>query len=182
MEAYQNQEIPKYSHLVLSFDDHSHLAYTCRRKLGKIWLASGVETFKEDHSLGNDALEFTWKEFNELLQKKKGSIKSLLMDQHNISGIGNVYADEIVYQCRIHPKTKVEKLTEKERKDIFKQISKVLNIVIKNEDKRKDLQSNFLAPHRKEGANCPDCSGEVEKIKISGRSTYFCSSCQKIKE
>lgn len=182
MEYYQNQEKPDYAHLILTFEDHSHLAYTSRRRLGKIWLTSSVEDFKKEHSLGKDALEFTWKEFDDLLQKKKGSIKSLLMDQHSIAGIGNMYSDEIVYQCGIHPKTKVEKLTDKERKAIFNQMSKVLNTVIKNEGKRKDLPDNYITRYRKEGADCPDGKGKVEKIKISGRSTYFCPSCQEIKE
>lgn len=179
LEYYQNREAFNYSHMILTFKDGAHLAFLCRRKLGKIYLSKSIEEFQQVHDLGKDALELTKKDFEELLQKKKGSIKVALTEQHLIAGIGNVYADEILYQSNIHPKTKVEKLTEKEKRGIFKQIEKVLKLAIKNNGQRSSLPSTFLIPRRKEGADCPRCSGKVEKIKISGRSTYFCPSCQK---
>ena len=71
-EFYNNQEPPKYTHLVFTFDDDSHLAFVCRRKLGKIYLTSGVEDFQKEHSLGKSALEISLKEFKEILKDKKG--------------------------------------------------------------------------------------------------------------
>lgn len=178
-EYYRHDEHPKHSHLILDFKDSSHLAFVCPRKLGKIYLANGVEDFRQEHSLGQDALELSQEGFLQLLQKKKGSIKSALTDQHLIAGIGNVYADEILFQSKIHPKSKTEKLSEKQQKLLYKQIHKVLTTAIKNEGKRAELPSDYLTPHRKEGGDCPTCSGTIEMLKISGRSTYFCPFCQK---
>lgn len=182
LEYYSNQETPKYSHMVISFDNDYHLAFICKRKLGKIYLTEGLEEFRNGKSLGKDALELKKEEMDQLLQEKKGSIKAALTDQHIIAGIGNIYADEILYQCGLHPKTKVEKLSEKERSAIYTKMNTVLKTAINNEGQRSELPETYLTPHRKEGADCPKCSGKVEMIKVSGRSTYFCPSCQKEKK
>lgn len=181
LEYYKHEEHPKYSQMILTFKNSYHLAFDCRRKLGKIFLTESVDEFRKEHELGEDALDLDEKTFLEMMEKKKGSIKTALTDQHFISGIGNVYADEMLYQCKIHPKTKVEKLSEKEKKEVFKQMGKVLKEAIENEGGRKDFPSDYLTPHRKEGEDCPKCSGKIEMIKVSGRSTYFCPKCQKEK-
>lgn len=179
LEVYQHNEHPKYAHMVISFADSSHLTFVCRRKLGKIYLAEGVSEFREEFSLGKDAMELDASEFAELLREKRGAVKTALTDQHFISGIGNVYADEILYQCRIHPKSKIEKLAQDEKKQLYEKMQSVLGVAIENEGKRKELPDEYLTPHRKEGAECPACSGKIEMIKVSGRSTYFCPACQK---
>ena len=181
MEYYQHDEVPKHSQLTLIFKDGSRLSFVCPRKFGKIYLAEGVEDFREEKSLGKDALEVKEEEFMELLQDKKGSIKSALTDQHVIAGIGNLYADEILFQCKIHPKSSTAKLSEKEKKSLFKEMGNILKRVIKSKTEDSKLPESYLTRHRKEGADCPDCKGKVEMIKISGRSTYFCPECQQEK-
>lgn len=178
-EYYKHNETPKHTHLLITFKDSSHLAFVCVRKLGKIYLADGLEEFREEQDLGKHALDLSKKEFLEILQQKKGGIKSALTDQHLISGIGNVYADEILFQTKIHPKTKVEKLSEKDRKKLFEEMAEVLNTAIKKEGERSEFPKDYLSRSRKEGTDCPKCSGKIEMIKVSGRSTYFCPECQK---
>ena len=181
LEFYNHEEHPKYSHMIIRFKDHSNLSFVCRRKLGKVFLTKGVEEFKKEHSLGEDALNLSQQEFLELLREKRGSIKAALTDQHVIAGIGNVYSDEILYQCEIHPKFKTEKLSAKEKEEMYEQMNKILKAAIENEGKRWDLPDNYLTPHRKEGADCSKCSGKIKKISVAGRSTYFCPSCQEEK-
>lgn len=178
-EYYQHNDTPKHTHLLITFKDSSHLAFVCVRKLGKIYLTDGLEKFREEHDLGKHALDLSKKEFLKIFQEKKGGIKSALTDQHLISGIGNVYADEILFQSEIHPKTKVEKLSGKEREKLFEEMSEVLNTAIKKEGERSEFPKDYLSRSRKEGADCPKCSGKIEMIKVSGRSTYFCPECQK---
>ncbi|HSP11129.1 MAG TPA: DNA-formamidopyrimidine glycosylase family protein [Salegentibacter sp.] len=178
-EYFQHNETPKHTHLHITFKDHSHLAFVCVRKLGKIYLADGVEEFRAEHSLGKHSLDVTSEEFRNIFQEKKGGIKLALTDQHLISGIGNVYADEILFQSRIHPNTKVEKLSEKEIDKLFEEMNKVLKTAIKKEGERSEFPSNYLSRSRKEGSACPNCSGKIKMIKVSGRSTYFCPECQK---
>lgn len=179
IEYYKNQDPPKYSRVVFSFEDNDHLAYICRRKLGKLFITEGLEDFRESQELGKDALELTENEFLGLFEGKTGSIKGVLTDQHVLAGIGNVYSDEMLYQCRIHPKTKTNKISEKDRKQLFKKMKKVLEKAIEKEGIRKDFPDSYLIKHRKEGDDCPACDGKVKQIKVSGRSTYFCPSCQK---
>lgn len=181
LEYYRKQDPPKYTHVVFTFENDSHLAFVCRRKLGKIYLTSGVKDFQLEHSLGKHALDLDLKEFLEILEDKRGMIKAVLTDQHELSGIGNVYADEVLYQCKIHPKTSTDKLTDAEKRDIHLEIGQVLRAVIKLDGERLELPSNYLVPNRKEGADCPNCEGKVEKTTVSGRSTYFCPSCQQEK-
>src|SRR5690606_18223219 len=150
----------------------------CRRKLGKIYLTTGVEDFQKKNSLGKHALEVSSPEFKDILDKKKGMIKALLTDQHEISGIGNVYADEMLFQAGIHPKTPTDKLSTKEIQQLYSKMKMVLTTAIEKEGERSEFPASFLAPHRKEGAACPNCKGKVEKTTVAGRSTYFCPSCQ----
>lgn len=178
---YKDGETPDYTKMLLTFENDFHLAFICPRKFGKIYLAESAEQFREEHQLGKDALEFSEKEFVAYLQKKKGSLKSALMDQKSISGIGNIYADEIAFQCQLHPKSKVPALSEKDRKALYEQMKKVLKTVIEKDAVRSHFPKNYLTPHRKEGADCPVNDGKIEQIKISGRSTYFCPDYQKLK-
>lgn len=182
LEYFKNQEPPKYTKMILHFENDYQLAYICRRKLGKIFLAESFDNFRKEHDLGVDALEVSQNEFLHLLEEKSGSIKVVLTDQHVLSGIGNVYSDEMLYQCKIHPKTKTDKLTDSEKKQLYKEMNKVLKMAIDKDGERSEFPSDYLSSHRKEGEYCPKCSGKIKMIKVSGRSTYFCPGCQKEKE
>jgi formamidopyrimidine-DNA glycosylase len=179
IEYYKNQDPPKYSRVVFSFDDNDHLSYVCQRKLGKLFLAEGLEDFRESQELGEDALKLTEKKFLQELDGKTGSIKGVLTDQHVLAGIGNVYSDEILFQCQIHPKTRTNRISDKDKKQLYKKMNRILEMAIKKEGVRQDFPDSYLIKHRKEGDDCPKCEGKIEQIKVSGRSTYFCPSCQK---
>ena len=173
------QELPKHAIVSFWFHDHTHFSFVCPRKFGKVWIADSVEEFRKEHSLGPDALSISKAQFIDLINQKTTGIKSVLMDQHNISGIGNVYTDEILFQSGVHPKTKVSKLKNAELTEIYGNISKILKTAIQIISKDKDAPDSWLKSHRKEGASCPKGNGKVKKIQVSGRSTYFCPSCQK---
>ncbi|MGY5850184.1 Fpg/Nei family DNA glycosylase [Salegentibacter sp. F14] len=178
-EYFRHDEIPQHTHLLITFKDGSHLAFVCVRKLGKIYLVEGKAEFQKENSLGNHALDLDEEEFKKLLGQKKGGVKSAITDQHLISGIGNVYADEMLFQAEIHPKTRLARLSEKEIKKLYKALKEVLNTAIKKEGDRSEFPSHYLSRSREEGVQCPKCSGKIAMIKVSGRSTYFCPSCQK---
>jgi formamidopyrimidine-DNA glycosylase len=146
-----------------------------------LFLTKGIEEFRKEHDLGTDALNLKEEEFLQLLEGKSRSIKGVLTDQHTLSGIGNVYSDEILYQCKIHPKTKTDTLQKGQKKQLFKEMREVLELAIDREGVRSDFPEGYLIRHRNEGEDCPKCKGKIRKIKISGRSTYFCPSCQKEK-
>lgn len=169
---------PGYSALLLFFDENVNLSYTSKRKLGKIDVCESPESYAKSNDLGPDALSISKKTFLEYFKNKRGYIKSTLMDQTFISGIGNVYSDEILYHARIHPKTKVENLDEKKLVKIYNAMHHVLETAIDAGAEPSNFPDNFIIPQRKKGGKCP-CNDDIKKIKVSGRSGYYCPSCQK---
>lgn len=170
--------LPSSTRFIIEFKGKKKLAFADRRKLGGIELVKNKEDLITKHNLGPDATIISWQEFKEALHKKSRKIKTVLIDQSILAGIGNVYADEILFQSKVHPETSAAKLEEKQLKEVFKNINPVLRTAIKHQGKRKSLPDHYIIPHRKEGADCPVCGGKIEVIEVGGRTTYFCPGCQ----
>jgi formamidopyrimidine-DNA glycosylase len=175
-----NQDKSKHPRLEIYFENGNHLAFDDARKFGKLSLTSHPEDFIKAHKLGPDALFITQNEFKEIFHGRKGMIKPLLLNQHVIAGIGNLYADEILYQSGVHPMTTANKLNDKEINLLFKNNKKVLEKAIEYQDKTLSLPSSYLLPHRHYGGECPE-GGDLEIIKVGGRTTFFCPQRQKLK-
>lgn len=178
LEYYQHEELPKYAQLTLTFEDHSRVSFTCPRKFGKLYLAESLIEFQKRNGLGIDALALQKDELFEILKNKTGTIKALLMNQKQIAGIGNLYADEILFQVKIHPATKVNELSEKDKLNIYDKIEEVLEVVKKVREEGQKLPGSYITTVRKKGTSCPRNNGKIEQIKVSGRTTYFCPNCQ----
>ncbi len=173
-------EMPKYSRAIFHFDNNGALAYVSRRKLGSIRVVEDLQKFIDEKGLGEDAMSMSKDDFFNILRNKHSMIKSALMDQKIVAGIGNVYADEILYQCKIHPKTKTDALSDDQLKDLYTKMRRIFKTAVNNNADAQSMPSHYLITHRRKGEECPDCSGEIERIKVGGRSTYFCPDCQKI--
>lgn len=174
-----NEDLPEYTKIAWTIADAKIICYINKRKLGFVEITQDVDKYIEEKELGKDALEFSSEGFIKSVQTKSSAIKSALTDQSLIAGIGNVYADEILYQCGIYPGRKVDDLTDDALNDIFGKMRDVLTTAIKKHAEVDKLPDSYLLPHREEGAKCPACKGKIKKIKLSGRSTYYCPSCQK---
>lgn len=181
MDYFQHDEIQKHAQLTLSFEDRGKLSFVCPRKFGKLFLTESIEVFKKQQNLGPHASDLSEKEFLKLFENKKGSVKTALMNQSFIAGLGNLYVDELLYHSGIHPKSKTENLQRKELKDMYKNMKKVLETVTRCKTEGTSLPDSYLRAHRNEGEECPKGKGKIEMIKIGGRSTYFCPECQEIK-
>src|SRR5579859_3446581 len=132
----------RFSRIDFIFKDHSVMHWTDVRKFGKVWLVDDLKSVKSIAHLGIDALVITKKQFLELLEKSKTqNIKALLMDQSKVAGIGNEYADEILFQSGIDPHHKIKDLSQKDREKIYQQITKVLRYAIKIQVKNSTLLS-----------------------------------------
>ncbi len=173
-------EPPKYTRAVFHFHDKGALAYISRRKFGSIQVIETPKKFIDKKGWGEDAMNMSKEDFVEILRNKRSMIKSALMDQKVIAGIGNVYADEMLYQSRIHPKTKTNELSNDQLKDLYSKMKRIFRTANNNNADAKEMPKRYLITHRKEGEECPDCSGEIERIKVGGRSTYFCPECQTV--
>ncbi|HUF29111.1 MAG TPA: hypothetical protein VMM77_00510 [Gemmatimonadaceae bacterium] len=125
-------------------------------------MAGSPRRFVEAHRLGPDALALDMAGFGKLVAAKRGAIKSWLMDQHAIAGIGNVYADEILFQAGIHPRRSASALDRRELSRLFTKLQKVLRKAIAARADPARMPKSFLLPRRRRGALCPRCRGRVK--------------------
>jgi formamidopyrimidine-DNA glycosylase len=174
-----SDEGPRYDRLLVSFEDKSHLAFEDPRKFGKINLTSSMEDFIKEKKLGPDALQIDFKTFKEIFEKRRGAIKSALMDQHILSGIGNIYSDEILFQSCIYPKMPVNKLDVTQLEQIFKVMKSVLKTSINKRIADEKLPDSFIIPHRRKDGKCPNSNVNLKTVKVSSRTAYYCPECQK---
>jgi formamidopyrimidine-DNA glycosylase len=96
-----------------------------------------------------------------------------------VSGIGNIYSDEILFKTKINPRTKINLLSESKLRELFNAIKEVLSLGIEKEGDLSTYPINFLIPHRNKEDKCPICGTEISRYEISGRHGFFCPSCQK---
>lgn len=171
-----------HDRIIFSFSNGYHLTYVSQRLLGRVSLISNPDNFIKMHRLGPDALRINLDSFSETFSKKRSFVKTAIMEQKVISGIGNIYADEILFQAGIHPKTKVNRLSNGELKKLFSKIKEVLSTAVDLNADVDKFPSDYLIANRKEGKSCSKCGGKINKIKISNRSTYFCPECQEKKD
>ena len=175
---------PPYDRVRLDFANGGHLAYVNRRMLGRVGLAEDAEAFIEAEELGPDALDPAFDEtaFEAALAGRRRDLKSVLMDQAVIAGIGNIYADEILFQARLHPKTMIDALSESRRGELFRALKGVLATAIERgagaEQFLDRLPDDFLLPERHKDGRCPRCGHAIATLKSSGRTSYYCPQCQ----
>lgn len=180
--------------VVFSLSDGSKLYFNDQRRFGwiKLLKTDEIRDQKLIKSLGPEPLEdsFTWEVLkNNLLKHKTMPVKSAIMDQSTVSGIGNIYASEACFDAKLNPKTKISELTDAQFKTLHKGIIKCLLDGIKyggsskthfvNEEGKKGYFLDYANVYWKDGADCRVCGTEIEKIQLNGRGTYFCPVCQK---
>ncbi len=187
----------RFIHLVFSLSDKKHLVLSDTRKFAKVFVLNTdmLDKHPDLKKLGPEPLEksFTYKVFKErVLKKPKGKIKTVLMDQELIAGIGNIYSDEALWIAGIHPLTLVEKIKETDLKNLYEAIKKVLK---KSINLGGDSMSDYRDPfgekggyhkvqhvYGREGEKChmKDCVGIIKRIKVGGRSAHFCDCHQEL--
>ena len=166
-----------HSRISFIFKNGNTLNFEDPRKFGKLSLIENINNFIEKKKLGPDALEINQKKFIKIFKGRKGYIKPLLMNQKFLAGIGNLYADEILYQSGIHPMKKANRLKMEDLVVLYHNMRMVLQKAIKIKDIMLDFPENFLLPHRYPGGECSEF-GKLDIIKVGGRTTYYCPEKQ----
>jgi formamidopyrimidine-DNA glycosylase len=174
------EEVPDDYTLLIRFENESALTFTDKRKLGKIAIIDDVDTFVKKRGYGPDALTIAETALTEKLKKRKVAIKTALMDQKIVAGVGNEYSDEILFQCGIHPESVSAHLPPAQLKAVYKAMIGILKHATKYNAERNHLGQFFFLDNRKAGMKCPNCHGKTAFKTIGGRSSYFCPKCQKI--
>jgi len=159
--------------------DRGELRYRNMRKLGGAWLAHDrEEELAITGGLGPDALTVTKREFLERLGRRRGGVKALLMDQRFVAGVGNLVADEVLWQARLHPRRRVESLADEERGRLYRTMHSVLKEMVAKFDYVPRKRGWLSHVRGRPGAVCPRCGTPLERITAAGRTTWFCPTDQ----
>lgn len=175
---------PPFTRVRFDFVNDGSLAYTNKRMIGHIGLVEDVADFIADEKLGPDALDrrFDFDAFKAAVLGSKRDVKSILMDQRVMAGIGNIFSDEILFQARVNPAVQIDKLAPTDLRRLFLEIRKVLELAIArgagSEQFIERMPKGTLLPERKKGGLCPHCGSHLKVLKVGGRTAYCCPACQ----
>ncbi len=171
----------EFERMAIQFSNGSRLSYNSTRMAGQIEKVHDPWRYIRENGLGPDALspELTPERTRELLAGKRARAKAALMNQKVIAGIGNAYSDEILFQAGIHPETDFQALPESGFGQLHDRMKGVLTKAVALRADPARMPAGWLIPHREAGAVCPGgCPDRIERTQVSGKSAYFCPSCQ----
>ncbi len=168
---------PPYTRLLIIFTNGRHLAYSDPRLFGRFGLIDDLRAFVREKRLGPDALNIDQPAFLKIMLGRKSAIKARLLDQSIIAGLGNLYADEALFQAGICPDAK--SINEERLRLLFEWIQKVLQTAISVNANLADLPESYLLSHRYLGGSCPLDGTALMHIRIGGRTSYYCPGHQK---
>ncbi len=184
----------KSTRVTLDFTDGSQLFFNDQRKFGWMRLLPTVQLPEIDFfkKVGPEPLDddFTPAKFIERLQRRKNSnIKSVILDQTVLAGIGNIYADESLFAAKIHPATPVSAISRLKLVSLYHALREILSLSIKkggstdknyvNAEGKAGSYLGFAQVFRQEGQPCPRCGTTIQKIRVAGRGTHICPKCQR---
>ncbi len=171
-------------HLVLGFDDPpAELRYVDSKMMGQVYLTESLEAIPTFEDMGPDALEISPDDFRLRLRSFRGEIKGILIRAPFVAGIGNAYADEILWQARLHPFRKRTSLTPEEIERLYLAMGSTLREATAKvrEEMGEAIHlkpRDFFAVHMRSGEVCPRCGTPVSVITANQRITNFCRTCQ----
>lgn len=186
-----SQPIDQHERARLIFTDNLALQFIDTRKFGRWYLHQNGEAILSNIGIEPLSKEFTLKALTELLHSSSTRIKPFLLNQAKICGIGNIYADEALWDARIHPETPANKIPRQKAADLHKAIITVLSRGVENMGtrlgsgranyysiRRRANNQDKLQVFRRDGLPCPRCGTTIARIVVAQRSTHYCPSCQ----
>lgn len=179
-----------HTHVIFSLDNGAHLHWVDTRRFGRLYLAKEEEIAKVAgmQKLGPEPLEIGVDALAAICSGRQRPIKQVLLDQQLLAGIGNIYADEMLFRAGLHPGRPAGSLTAVELACLHRAMQSVLQQAIANQGTsirdyvdgsgRPGSNQNYLQVYGRTGQACDRCGRPLERVKIGGRSTHFCSCCQ----
>ena len=189
----QDPEVPydKHDHVVFDLDDGRQLRYNDVRKFGRMELMELKEDYSDFKDLGPEPFcdDFSEKYCTDFLKNRRRPIKEVLLDQSFVAGIGNIYADEILFRCKIDPRTPADHLDQDDvgmlirvSRDVLSEACREGGTTIRSYTSSLGVTGRFQFSLRAHGQKrCPVCETQIRKIRVGGRGTYFCENCQELK-
>lgn len=174
----EGEEPPDHTKFLIRFEGDRRLAFRCPRKLGWLRVVDSPDAEIARIGFGPDALNIEKREFIDLLGGSNGAVKSALIDQHKLAGIGNLWSDEILYRTGIMPDRKASGLDAKALSRVHMTMQAILTAVVETGATYAELPDDWLIRHRGKGKTCPQCGGTITMKKVGGRSAYHCPDHQ----
>ena len=171
-------ELPTYVRFTVAFEGGQRLHFRDPRKFGHIEVIEDVDDFIEAKHLGPDALTIGDNAFAEIIGKTKSAIKSALLSQRKLAGIGNLWSDEALYRTGIDPETRADRLSSAQVRKLHGAVRDILQAVVDTGATYSKLPDDWLIHHRKDGDACTRCDGTITKKKVGGRTAYHCPEHQ----
>lgn len=179
LRFYEGDDVPEYAYLQFHFADGGNLAVVCPRKFARVRLIDTPGAFIEAKELGPDARRADWDTVRARFEGRWGTIKGALLNQKVLAGLGNIYADEALYQAGIHSRTRIPELDRNDLHRLYEAIHEVLEAAIEADADPTALDPDrFMLPHRYDDECCPETGVPLETETISGRTAYFSPACQ----
>ena len=179
----------KHTHVVMQLDDGRELRYIDARRFGRMAYLSGEGLEAELRRFGVDPLETRLEEFTQSIHRRRARIKALLLDQHVLRGVGNIYADESLWKAKIHPAHLGARLKPAQLAELYRALKEILRkaIVLRGSSisdflDAEGVPGDYQRHHRvydREGKGCVRCKTPIRRVIVAGRSSYFCPQCQK---
>ena len=179
---------PRHARIVFHFRGGFNLGFICPRKFERIGLVQNIDDFLKSKKIAADGLEIGLEELAKNLSKRKSPIKSVLLDQSTVAGLGNWIVDEVLFQAKIHPERLGNSLNNQEIANIHAAIRYVLQTAIKQEANYALFPAGFIIHARQWAASpypephrhlvCPCGATQIAHSRVGGRATYFCPICQ----
>lgn len=191
----RNAERVRFEHLAIHLDSGSDVRFADQRKFGRVSLVDDAYIARLDERLGPEPFDprLTGKVLHQSLKRRPGKIKNVLLDQHLIAGLGNIYVDEALFRTRIHPEQSAMSLTAGDSSRLLRAVRLILRLAI---GRQGTTFSSFENPYGEAGTNaaylraygrskagdhCPRCGKPFERLVVGGRGTTICPRCQAIR-
>ena len=174
-----DEEAPKTVRVLFHFTNNRRLAFDDQRKFGEIELIEDVDEFLDTRGIGSDALHLDLTEYQSIFRTHRGAVKAILLNQKLMAGIGNLYADEILFHACIHPAMEAARLDDKTLRRLFRATRYVLEKAIALKTDFNRVPKSWLLTRRGKRGKCPRCGRALKSATIGGRTSWFCTHCQK---
>ena len=176
--------LDKHHRLILDFKGNLRLAFNDTRKFGRVWLTANPDSVLG--SLGPEPLDdsLTVSDFHRRMLSYHRQLKPLLLDQHFIAGLGNIYTDEALHLSKLHPLTRSDTLTFEQSERLLSSIRQVLLAGIRRNGTSIDWvyrggdYQRYLRVYQRAGKPCPECDTPIQRIVVGQRGTHLCPNCQ----
>ncbi len=174
----EGESPPPHSRVVFSFADRTSFVFRCPRMFGKVRLLADVDQFLASRRLGPDALAADLPTFRTALDGRRGAVKGVLLNQGVLAGIGNVYADEVLFQTGIDPRTPGSSIDAEDHRRLHRALKRIFRTSLARDTDWAAVPATWLIPHRGRKGRCPRCHGPLDTGTVAGRTTFWCRACQ----